>query len=117
MKDDNILVPLKTLIGVAADVQTALAAASLQLEYKIKTEQRNWEDTAIPELCNYYSCLYSLKKFVAPVLAPFGGSDVVPDQQVEVPAGELQILSALLHESDIMKEALTKNHGVSLVVH
>jgi len=116
VKENNIFVPLKTLIGVAADVQNSLAAASLQLEYKIKTEVRNWEDTAIPELCNYYSCLYSLKKFVAPVLDPFGVSDIVPDQQVEIPVDELQILTALLHESDMMREALTK-HGISLVVH
>jgi hypothetical protein len=113
--NNNTVLPLKTLISLASDIEEALSIASFHLEHQIKTVKGVWDDTAIPELCNYYSCLFTLRKLLLAELTA-----ITPDQavqgQVEVPVQEVQIMSALLQESEIMKDGL-KKHGISMVVH
>ena len=62
--NNNTVLPLKTLISLASDIEEALSIASFHLEHQIKTVKGVWDDTAIPELCNYYSCLFTLRKLL-----------------------------------------------------
>ena len=115
MKEDNAVLPLNTLISLASDIEDALGVASFHLEHQVKTTESKWEDTAIPELCNYYSCLFTLRKLLLAELTAISPDQAVQGQ-VEMPVHEVQIMSALLQESEIMKDGLRK-YGISMVVH
>ena len=125
MSDKKMLIPLETYTGLISDVRNALSVASYHLKYQVeKNEPPSWGFTQVPVLCDYYSCLSSLKEMLEVTLLDEGGIVSMVERilleegknGIVVTQDELAVVNVLTREAQSLKDTLRVS-GLSMEIH